>query len=430
MPSVVTSTNMLLPVPVVGVESGPQWATDINNCLGIIDQHNHSSGSGVQITPSGLNINSDLTMGGYNLTTARTLRLQSQSALFSPTSTDLGCLYEIVNDLYYRDGVGNQIRITQSGSVSGASGTITGLPSGTASVSYAAGTYVFQAATSTGAIIDGSSFILRNTGASSFGLSLFPPSAMGANYSLVLPALPASTRAVNLDTSGNMGTITYDGIAQAMTLTGANAIAATMTLVGANAIAATMTSTGANAIAATMTSTGANTIASTMTVTGANTIAGSMSATGSNAISAVRTRATGTSVAAGGVASSASCGTFTVTQPIGSGLTTVTNLSVTITTSGRPVMLLMRPDLTGSYASIYASGSAQGVYMGFLRDGSTPCGSHLFDPQVAFAGAPPSCVGMDFPAAGTYTYTLQAAHAGGGSSNAQILNCMITAYEL
>ncbi len=204
MANTTTSPNMNLNIPVVGVDPGPQYATDINSCLNIIDQHDHTTGSGVPITPAGLNINTDLTLNGNNLTVARTLRLQPQLIGFTPGVLDIGALYEIVNDLYYTDGAGNQIRITQGGSLAGAAGTITGLPSGTASASFAAGTFVFQAATLTAADIDGGSYILRNNTASSFGLTLSPPNAMGADFTLVLPTLPASQKFMTLDAAGNM----------------------------------------------------------------------------------------------------------------------------------------------------------------------------------------------------------------------------------
>lgn len=219
MADVTISPNMSLPIPVTGVDSGPDWANNLNACLSIVDQHNHSSGSGIQITPAGLNINSDLAINGNNLTLIRSVRFSPQlSALSLPA--DVGCLYEAGVDLYYNDGAGNQIRITQSGSVSGSTGTITGLPSGTASASYGGGTFVFQSATSTSAVIDGGSFIFRNNTASSKGLTLSPPNAMASNYGLTLPSIPGSQSFLTLDASGNIAG--YASISQG--LTGSNII--------------------------------------------------------------------------------------------------------------------------------------------------------------------------------------------------------------
>lgn len=253
MATVITSPNMNLPVPVVGQEAGPTYATDINNCLNIIDGHDHSIGYGTQITPSGININTSLSFNDYNATNLRSSRFFIQPSLLA-LATDLCCTYVSGVDLYYNDGNGNQIRMTQSGAVSGTPGSISGLSS-PASASYNSGnqTFVWQSAANTPANMDGGSFIFRNITASSNGVTVSAPAALGSNYSLVLPSIPAQTNVMTLDTSGNMGSITYNAVAAAMTATGANAIAATMTSTGANAIAATMTSTGANAILASIT---------------------------------------------------------------------------------------------------------------------------------------------------------------------------------
>lgn len=203
MPNTIPSPNMSLPVPVVSVDPGPDWANNVNSCFSIVDQHTHSPGSGVQITPSGIDINSDLLFNNNNGTTFRSARFQPQlTPLALPA--DIGCLYEAGVDLYYNDGSGNQIRITQSGSVTGAAGTITGLPSGTASASFAAGVFTFQASTLTPANLDAGSIVLRNNLASSKGLTLSPPNAMGSNYSITLPSLPASTLPVSISASGTM----------------------------------------------------------------------------------------------------------------------------------------------------------------------------------------------------------------------------------
>ncbi len=63
----VISPNMTLPVPVVGTSLGSQYAYDVNNCMGLIDSHDHSFGKGVQITPNGLNISTDLPINNNNV---------------------------------------------------------------------------------------------------------------------------------------------------------------------------------------------------------------------------------------------------------------------------------------------------------------------------------------------------------------------------
>lgn len=196
--------NMLLVLPGVALTDGPQWASDVNASLTLIDQHNHSADSGVQITPNGLNINSDLTITNNNLTFVRSLRFTAQGSPINAAS-DLGCIYESGVDLWYNDGSGNQIQITQGGGIAGSPGSISNLTS-PASASYVAlsGAFVWQQAANTSADMDFGSAIMRNDTASSKALTLSPPAAMGSNYNLVLPSIPASTAPLFLDTGGNI----------------------------------------------------------------------------------------------------------------------------------------------------------------------------------------------------------------------------------
>lgn len=200
MSDTTTSPNMNLPVPVVSTDPGPDWANNLNSCINAIDSHTHAPGYGVAITPSGLNINEDLPMGNNSLTGLESSVYQAQSSL-----TTLKAVYVSGVDLYYNDGSGNTIRITQSGSVAGASGTITGLPSGTASASYQSvgGTFRFQSATNTAANIDGATIIVREQAASTNGISIKSPTSLGANYDLTLPTgTPAATKIVQMTSAG------------------------------------------------------------------------------------------------------------------------------------------------------------------------------------------------------------------------------------
>lgn len=209
MSNIIISPDMLLPVPVVGVDPGPDWANNVNACLGIIDGHTHTTGQGVPITPAAININTDLTFNGNNATNVKTLRFSPQAAPISG-GANLGALYEQGVDLFYIDGAGNQVRITQGGSVTGASGTITGLPSGTASASYAAGTFTFQQATNTPATMSVGSIIIGQEVASGKNVTISAAVAQAANYALALPAaLPGVASALVSDNAGNLSFQTF-----------------------------------------------------------------------------------------------------------------------------------------------------------------------------------------------------------------------------
>ena len=203
---------MNLPVPVPSVDPGPDYALNLNACMDILDQHDHTNGNGQQVPVAGININANLPFNGHNAITLRSARLQSQPAPLA-LGNDLSCVYSVLGDLYYNDADGNQIRITQSGAVVGSPGTISGLVS-PASATYVSSnqTFVWQSDVDTGANMDLASLILRNMTANSFGLTLEPPNAMAADYTLTLPELPGVTKIMALDASGNMtAAYTVDG---------------------------------------------------------------------------------------------------------------------------------------------------------------------------------------------------------------------------
>lgn len=373
MPST-TSPNMGLVVPTVAQEPGPTWANDLNADLGILDQHNHSSGQGVRINPSGLDINGDLPINGNNLTTVKTVNFSAQVSFLPGTSPNLGCIYVAGNELYYNDEAGNVVPITLNGSVNAGAGSISGLPSGTASASYsgAGQTFTWQSATVTPANMDFGSAVLRNILPNSFGLTLSPPNSLAADYSVTLPASNTSGGTVFLtyDTSNNMGA----GPLLANGITNSNI--ASHTILQSNL--ALMT--------------------------------------------------TGSTVGAGGFAVSGSSGTFSTTSGT---YVQVTNLSVTITTTGRPVHLAIQPDGSGNPASINYVGTASSVFLGVFR-GVTAIFEHQLAPtnnggaQNSNWFLPP--LGDDPVAAGTYTYTVQAYVL--GPPVIGVNYCNLIAYEI
>jgi hypothetical protein len=111
-----TTPNMNLVKPDVLSTPAPTWASLLNAVIDSIDSHDHSSSKGVRITPSGLNISSDLPIGSNNLTAIRTTRFTNLSS-WTPSASDLACFYVLNNEVYFRDGVGNNVKITDNGSL-------------------------------------------------------------------------------------------------------------------------------------------------------------------------------------------------------------------------------------------------------------------------------------------------------------------------
>lgn len=339
-----TSPNMGLTVPGVGTEYSPTWASDLNASLSVIDSHNHSAGQGVQITPSGLNINADLAFQGNNATLLRSTRFSPQSAVLSGAA-DVGCLYVVNNELYYNDVTGgHNVQMTSNGSVNA---TSSGISSGTASASFSAGVLVVKSSSTSFANIDMQSAILANSGNLSNQLTLQAPSLSGS-YSLTLPPIPSSQSFMAVDTSGNI--TGYASVAQGITRSNQAAV---------------------------------------------------------------------------GQQISSSCSTFSTSS---SSFVNVTNLSVTITTSGRPVMILVQPDGSGSGGELQVPANndmavqilrgVSSVYFTIFGSGTGP----NFSIPVS------SVLFLDTPSAGTYTYQVQMKSPSGGTVICD--NAVLVAYEL
>lgn len=200
------SPNMSLILPTVGQEPGPNWALDINSSMSLIDQHNHAAGSGVQITPAGIDINTDLPINSNNITGPRSVRFSAQ---LSPLALgiDIGCIYVSGADLYYNDTLGNQVRLTIAGGVNGTPGSIAGLVApATATYVPANQTFVWQSNVNTSASLDSGPLLIRNIVANSNAITITPPNPLPADYTVTLPsAPPASTAILEM---GNTGIVT------------------------------------------------------------------------------------------------------------------------------------------------------------------------------------------------------------------------------
>ena len=387
---ITVTPNMSLPVPnpagSASPEPGPQYAVDNNESFGILDSHNHSPGSGVQITPAGLNINTSLSFQNNQATNVYGVQFSAPSA-----SSLLTFLYTApqsgggIYDLFYNDGAGNVVALTKAGLVNA---TIASIPG----ESYSGGTFTWKqgAGSTTPANFDiGSVTIRPNVAATTNGVVLGPPSGISSQYNVQLPIVPGSaTSIMQLDTSGNMlATLVPDN--------SSIVISSQILQVGAKGITQGM----------------------------------------------LANRTSGSTVGAGGVAVSASSGSFSTTG----GSTPITNLSVTITTTGRPVFVSLGSDNAGdSYigASVTVSSGAGdyvvGARINFLNGGISIAQqlveneTYILNTGTLTALSPSSSFSaLDLTvngSPGTYTYTVDLANAGSGTSFCN--DAILIAYEI
>lgn len=395
------SPNMNLILPGVGQTLGPQYATDLNNSLTLVDQHNHTAGYGVPVPSSGLNINADLSMGGNNLINIKSLRMTPQAILAG--ASDLSCLFVNGVDLYYNDGLGNHVRITQSGGVAGSPGSISNLTS-PASASYVSGTstFVWQSDANTPANMDNASIILRNLVANSFGLTLQPPASMASNTTITLPTIPASQKIMTLDNSGNMSApYTVDN----------STIEINANVIRVKDLGITAAKLAADAVTTTK-------------------IADDAVTTPKIADGAVTPAKRSTAVAQ----VSPSCGDGSGANTTSASYVDILNLSLTITTTGRPVVIGLSPDQSGLGPSTMMT-SPNGCDIQILQDVTTILETHISN-LGASAGTsiiqlPPSGINMVyFPAAGTYVFKAQMRAIAGANPFVRFNYTRLYAYEL
>lgn len=251
MADTITSPNMNLVVPVPSQCPAPEWAQAVYACLyGNIDQHNHSPGQGVPITPSGMNISSNLSFGGNSAINLKTTTYTDQTSALA--SSFLGCVYIAGGNLYYNAGAdGFAVQITNGHTVVGSSGTIGGLPSGTASATYSTPTFTFQSATSTPANLDGGSLFIREVTAGANAVKLSSPTSLAADYTLTFPAAPpGSTSFATVSSAGLIATSisTANGITGSNIVSGVNLPGNTVQENGRNVIVSNTNATASLAI--------------------------------------------------------------------------------------------------------------------------------------------------------------------------------------
>lgn len=403
MSNTVTTGPMLLPVPIVGQELGPQYATDINSCMALISQHNHSTGEGNQITPSGLNINSALSFNGNPLTAVSYLAMTPQSAALPGASPTLSALYSVGSSLYYNDSAGNQVPIVVGGSVTGASGTITGLPStpAGAGVNYNSTSkeFDFISSSTTPANIAAGSFILQNSASLANQVTLQAPPSLTSSYSITLPHSTSSgILPLVIDTAGvvNPALITSSMI-QAGTITATNI--ATGGVIGSNIAAAT--------------------------ILGSNVAAGTIDTSNMTPANAPHSPTQG--------------GVFNITSAT---YAPVSFMTVGITTEGHPVDVMLTSDGGGNYSTLgltlptIAAGSYTGTVGLIIQRNNVSVYFTKFSDTFPGGGTseiPASSIFfrdygvLNVP--GTYTYQVYMACLTTGFT-AFLGNCILTAYEI
>lgn len=395
------SLNISSKIPVQGVTIGVTAAKGINYCLTVVDGHNHSLGSGNQITPPAINMDVDFDFNNLGPKRLKSIQFQSQIVV-----VDEKCAYVKGTNLFYNNsdsdpGGSSYILITFNHQLApSASADITNL-SAPASLAYnsSIGTFIFQDVINSPAYIDCSSITIRNGTPDSYGITL-KAIASTATCSITLPALPDSPQKFCLmNTTGAILT------SYAVDNTSVEILSSTFQVKDAGVTTAKIADK-----AVTQAKMGTRTV-----VTSGSGLAGNIGL-----------------VEIANTLSSPNYPTSPVYQDISGGV-------FTLTTTGRPVFIGVCPKYSASDISYIESIGKQNQDQSyrkfrFTRDGAS-LGNSYTDyessvyPTSVTKHFPPGMFCIDPVSAGTYVYKVQyqtwypGAYLG-------LINCQLVVYEL
>jgi hypothetical protein len=194
------------------------------------------------------------------------------------------------------------------------------------------------------------------------------------------------------------------------------------TVAGTLAVTGASTLTGNTTVSGTLGVTGATTLSSTLAVTGNTTITGTLQDTG---------QIDRPSLPTVGQQASSSSGSYNTASTSYSDIA-----SVSLTTTGRPVVVMLVSDGAGSDAAVYVGSSSTAGAKGTIKAlrGATEIAQISYqanEPDTALVGfGTPGVIALDHPAAGTYTYKVQGKVNAVAAAEMDVLRCKLVVYEL
>jgi hypothetical protein len=434
------TTYMGMTLPTVGPvaaggTAGPTWATQLRAALDEkLDSHDHTTGKGKKVPIAGISFNSDIDVEEYSLIDVKRMGLKSQTASLASVGNK-NSIYVKDGELYYISSSGVNVQITAGAGLNLTSlGTIGGdFSTSDATVTYSdtSKSFLFkQDSGKTADIAAGSLFIYENIAGGKYS-KFQSPDALSSNLSYTLPsALPASVTLPML--SSTAGILSFGKITTSMLTANAVDNAAIRQSAGLSVLGRSANSSGD--IADITAGTDDYVLRRSGTSIGFGQVATGGIADG--AITQAKRAALGQQI-------SNSSGSFSVSAPSSSD---VTNLSVEITTTGRPVFIgvIGNSAINGATFAVdcnTAGGTTTlGYQFSFVRDELAIC-RHSAGIQAAtesdvFA-LPANFFHIDTPSAGTYTYSIQVndaygdgTHSFGATSTVRFRNATLVAFEL
>lgn len=206
-----TTPNMSLELPTNGADIGT-WGTKLNVLLPLVDSHNHTGGQGVPITTAALDIDADLSMGGFALGHIKYLEFDAIVPL-STGSKDI-FVSSVDNELYWRNNGGTNVKLTSGNAlnvaafVGGIGGDYTAV---SAAVAYddATGAYTFKRGTGVGStwarLRAGDLRLSEYNTTETVYTAIKAAPTLASSYDITLPtALPGSQTMMQITAAGQV----------------------------------------------------------------------------------------------------------------------------------------------------------------------------------------------------------------------------------
>jgi hypothetical protein len=401
---------MNLTVPDPTVTTGPDYASQVSDDLVLVSNHNHSPGQGNLIPTNGIGINADLPFNSFNAVRLRSTRFNSQTNVLA-LGTDVDCIYVRQGDLYYNNAAGTPVQITSGGGLNlSAIGAFTGLNApAAATYDFGTGTFTFTTAAFCKAAIACGPLSIATGVSGANSVTQHSPAGLAANYGLTFPsALPGSDSFRQVTSAGIESFIPPDN--STLTVT-----AGTLKVKNLGITAAQI---AANAV-------------TTAKILDANVTRPKLVAVGQQV-----SLSSGNWYKSGAVS--------TAFNNVKDGASGTNNIEVTVTSTGRPILLIVQADGSANPAEISAQSTVNNQISTYARWKVVVSGDDTADimySQIGTSGGPaPAAVtetmttpGASYlyvqPAAGTYTFTLQA-QAVNSTDIVFFRYCKLVAYEL
>ena len=186
------------------------WGTALNAALSLVENHDHTSGKGVQIPSAGIGINADLGFAAYAITSLKAAAYTGVAPAAVAGYASALFVSNVDNNLYFRNSGGTNVQLTNGATINislvgGIGGDYSAAGALLQYVDASKDYFLQQEGTPRpwAGIQTGDIKLFEKAASISNFIGLKSPHALAGSYTLTMPgALPAGNAMVQLDNTG------------------------------------------------------------------------------------------------------------------------------------------------------------------------------------------------------------------------------------